>query len=77
MRQPIVCIKIGINVILKLDYEKSYDRVNLDFLFEILKTRSLSTRWIGWLQNIAGGGLVGATLNGRIKERGPFVPYAL
>jgi hypothetical protein len=27
-------------VILKLDYEKAYDRVDLDFLFEILKTRN-------------------------------------
>jgi hypothetical protein len=26
-------------VIIKLDYEKTYDRVNLNFLFEILKSR--------------------------------------
>jgi hypothetical protein len=29
-------------VIIKLDYEKVYDRVNLDFLFEILRTRGFS-----------------------------------
>jgi hypothetical protein len=31
-------------VILKLDYEKAYDRVNLDFLFEILTTRGFSRK---------------------------------
>jgi hypothetical protein len=33
-------------VILKLDYEKAYDRVNIDFLFEILTTRGFSRKWI-------------------------------
>jgi hypothetical protein len=28
-------------VVIKLDYEKAYDRVNLDFLMEILKLRAL------------------------------------
>jgi hypothetical protein len=39
-------------VILKLDYEKAYDRVNLDFLFEILTTRGFSRKWIRWIENI-------------------------
>jgi hypothetical protein len=34
-------------VIIKLDYEKAYDRVNLDFLLEILESRGFSERWIG------------------------------
>jgi hypothetical protein len=29
-------------VIIKLDYENAYDRVNLDFLFEVLSTREFS-----------------------------------
>jgi hypothetical protein len=34
-------------VILKLDYEKAYDRVNLNFLLENLRLRGFSEKWIG------------------------------
>jgi hypothetical protein len=51
-------------IILKLDYEKAYDRVNLDFLFDILQTRGFSDRWVRWVKNIVLGGSVGVTLNG-------------
>ena len=33
-------------VILKLDYEKAYDRVSCEFLFEILESRGFSPTWI-------------------------------
>jgi hypothetical protein len=56
-------------VILKLDYEKAYDRVNLDFLFEILHSRGFSPKWISWIQKIVTMGSVGVTLNG---EDNPF-----
>jgi hypothetical protein len=51
-------------IILKLDYEKSYDRVDLDFLFEIIKTRGLNSRWVDWIEKVVKGGSVGVTLNG-------------
>jgi hypothetical protein len=44
-------------VIFKLDYEKSYDRANLDFLLEILKSRGFSEKWIGWIKAVVIGGL--------------------
>jgi hypothetical protein len=34
-------------VILKLDYEKAYDKVNIEFLLEILRDRGFGDRWIG------------------------------
>lgn len=51
-------------IILKLDYEKAYDRVNLDFLVEILESRGFSPVWISWIQKLIRGGSVGVTLNG-------------
>jgi hypothetical protein len=34
-------------VILKLDYEKAYDKINIEFLLEILRGRGFGDRWIG------------------------------
>ena len=31
----------------KIDYEKAYDKVNLDFLYEILALRGFGPRWLG------------------------------
>lgn len=51
-------------MILKLDYEKAYDRVNLDFLIEILESRGFSPVWVSWIQKLIRGGSVGVTFNG-------------
>jgi hypothetical protein len=51
-------------IILKLDYEKAYDRVNLDFLFEILRLRGFGSSWIGWINMLVVGGSVSVMANG-------------
>ena len=51
-------------VIIKLDYEKAYDRVNWDFLFEVLNSRKFSPVWINWIELLVKGGSVGVNLNG-------------
>jgi hypothetical protein len=51
-------------IILKLDYEKAYDRVNLDFLFEISKIRGFSETWIDWIKMVVLGGSVSVMANG-------------
>jgi hypothetical protein len=57
-------------VILKLDYEKAYDRINIDFLLEILETRGFGSRWIAWIKSVVLGGNVSVLANG--KERNTF-----
>ena len=47
-----------IGVILKLDFEKSYDKVNWAFLFEILKLSGFSEKWCTWMQQVVTGGSV-------------------
>jgi hypothetical protein len=51
-------------VVLKLDYEKAYDKVSWNFLFDMLKARKFDPLWIGWIKQIVTGGSVGIMING-------------
>jgi hypothetical protein len=42
-------------IILKLDYEKVYDRVNWDFFEEMLVSRGFGRRWRDWILNMVKG----------------------
>jgi hypothetical protein len=76
-----------LGVIIELDYEKAYDRVNLDFLFEILKLRGFGEIWIGWIKKIVMGGSVSVMANGEenhtfktgkgLRQGGPCLPCYL
>ena len=59
-------------VVLKLDYEKAYDRVSWDFLFEVLKTRNFSPVWTNWMELLVKGGSVCVNMNG--EESSFFSP---
>ena len=37
-------------LVLKLDYEKAYDRVSWDFLLEMLNSRGFGPIWVGWIK---------------------------
>jgi hypothetical protein len=50
--------------ILKLDYEKAYDKVSWDFLFEVLESRGFCGTWIRWMRCVVEKGSVGVNLNG-------------
>lgn len=50
-------------VVIKLDYEKSYDRVSWDFLFEVLETRGFSNKWISWIRALMTNGSLGIMVN--------------
>jgi hypothetical protein len=51
-------------VILKLDFEKAYDRVSWQFLFDMLQYRNFDSLWIKWIQQIVIGVFLGILVNG-------------
>jgi hypothetical protein len=50
-------------LVFKIDYEKAYDRVNLDFLYEILVSRGFGPKIIQMIKQVTQGGSVGVKLN--------------
>jgi retron-type reverse transcriptase len=49
--------------VLKLDYEKAYDKVNWEFLINILEKRGFGGKWIDWIRCILHRGSMGLTIN--------------
>jgi hypothetical protein len=49
--------------VFKIDYEKAYDKVNLDFLFEVLELRGFNPVFIRMIKQITLGGSIGVKVN--------------
>ena len=49
-------------LVLKLDYEKAFDKVNIEFLEELLRNRGFGEKWIHLILQITRGGPVGVKL---------------
>ena len=58
-----------IGVILKLDFEKAYDKVNWAFLFDTLKLSGFYEKWCTWMQQVVTCGTVSVKLNDKV---GPY-----
>jgi subtilisin-like proprotein convertase family protein len=43
-------------IILKLDFEKAYDKVNWNFMLEVLRKKNFPGKWIEWIKQIVEGG---------------------
>jgi hypothetical protein len=50
-------------LVFKIDYEKAYDMVNLDFLYEILQLRGFGPKIISMIKQFTQGGSVGVKMN--------------
>lgn len=42
----------GQGLVLKSDYEKAFDKVNLEFLAELLRIRGLCDKWLSWIDHM-------------------------
>lgn len=58
-------------ILLKLDFEKAFDQVNWEFLFEILEARGFGSLFTNWIKDILEGGRSCVSFNGM---QGSFFP---
>jgi hypothetical protein len=56
-------------VILKLDFEKAYDKVSWPFLLKVLERKQFPKKWIDWIHKVISGGRVGIKINGESREK--------
>lgn len=50
-------------IVLKLDFEKAYDKVNWDFLFHCVHMKGFNERWQGWFRSIVTNGTLSVKVN--------------
>jgi hypothetical protein len=50
-------------VILKIDFEKAYDKVKWDFLQQVLRMKGFDPKWCKWIQEFISRGSVGIRVN--------------
>jgi len=55
-------------IVLKLNFEKAYDKVNWSFLHDVLRRKKFDTKWIEWVLKATKGGRVVVNLNGELGQ---------
>jgi hypothetical protein len=60
--------KKGKGIILKLDFDKAYDKVQWSFLMEVMEREKIPAKWRRWIQDVLSGGRVGINFNGEPGE---------
>ena len=72
-------------IVLKLDFEKAYDKVNWNFLFDCCRQRGFSERSMVWIKNAVTNGTLSVKLNDiegpyfgshkGVRQGDPFCPF--
>jgi Reverse transcriptase (RNA-dependent DNA polymerase) len=72
-------------VVLKVNFEKTYDRVNWEIIWEILLSRGLGLLWTNWIMNLLQSAQTCVNINGSsaqyffckqgLRQGDPFSPF--
>jgi hypothetical protein len=73
----------AVGVVLKLDFEKAYDKIHWVFLMQYLVIRGFHPIWCEWVRKVLQDGIVAVKLNGSVgpyfqsckgvRQEGPFL----
>jgi hypothetical protein len=50
-------------LVYKIDYEKAFDKINLEFLYDVLELRDFIPIFVRLIKQITKGGFVGVRIN--------------
>jgi hypothetical protein len=64
-------------VLLKIDFEKAYDKVRWDFLQQVLRMKGFDPKWCKWIQDFITWGCIGIKVNDDNKVCWDFWQQAL
>jgi hypothetical protein len=66
-------LKKQVGIVLKIDFEKAYDKVNWDFLMSCHEARGFNPLWCSWVRQSLHNGTVSVKIN---NEVGPYFQSA-
>jgi Reverse transcriptase (RNA-dependent DNA polymerase) len=52
-------------ILLKLDFAKAFDKINWDYLQEVLQIRGFGQKWVQWVMDLLTSGQTSITINGQ------------
>lgn len=56
-------VKKQVGIVIKLDFEKAYDKVDWNFLIDCHKMRGFNDKWVSWVKQVLYNGTVSVKLN--------------